>query len=438
MASPKPQSQFALLKTQRFFPLFVVQFLGAFNDNLLKTILVVLIAYGLWDINGWDAGVLVAAAAGLFILPFVLFCPLAGVMCDKFDKARMIRVIKAAEIVIAVLAVAALFSGNLYFAFGVLLLLGAQSAFFSPCKFSILPQHLKDEELIGGNALVSTGTYLAILIGTIVGAWLALMDGGKMIASGVILAMAIVGYLAALRIPDAPAPSPEIVVSFNVFAKVFEVFRFAFLQKGGVLVSILGVAYFYFVAATFHAQFPNFTGRTLGADNDVLIMFMTVFSVGVAIGGLLNHRILKAKAHGGFVPVACLFMAAFGVDIYFAAKAYPAGDAEDLHSLSVFVSNIHGVRLLVDTFLQAVACGFFVIPLRTIVQARAERGVRARVISSSNMMDAMFILLASILGSVLLSQAVSIEGLYLTVSVMTFVVGIALFFVRSLRDKYEG
>lgn len=439
MASPKQtiqkqKSQFALLRTQRFLPLFVVQFLGAFNDNLLKTILVVLIAYGLWNVHGWDPGVLVAVAAGLFILPFIVFCPLAGSLSDKYDKARMIRVIKLVEIVIALAAVAALFSGDLYFAFAVLLALGAQSAFFSPCKFSILPQHLQADELIGGNALVSTGTYLAILAGTILGAILAPLEAGKIIASGVILAVAVMGYAAARMIPDAPAPSPDIIISPNVFAKAFAVFRFAVEQRAGVFVAILGVAYFYFVAATFHAQFPNFTKQTLGADNIVLTAFMVVFSVGVAIGGLLNHRLLKGQAHGALVPVSCVFMAAFGVDIYFAAKAYPAPIDGGLHDLGMFVSNIHGVRLLADTFLQAVACGFYVIPLRAIVQDRTKEAVCSRVISSSNMMDACFILLASILATIVLSMGMSIEGLYLTVSLMTFVVGASLFCVKSLRQ----
>ena len=430
-------SQFALLKTNRFLPLFIVQFLGAFNDNLLKTILVVLIAYGLWDVNGIDPAILVAAATGLFILPFILFSPIAGVMSDKFDKAIMIKWIKLAEIAIAITAVAALFTGDLYFAFGVLLLLGAQSAFFAPCKFAILPDHLKREELIGGNALVSTGTYLAILAGTIIGAIIAPLENGKIIGSAIILTMAVIGYISALRIPTAPSKDPNIKLSFNIIGKAISVLRFAFQQKGGVLISILGVSYFYFVAATFHAQFPNFTKQTLGADNIVLTFFMVAFSFGVAIGGLLNNKFLKAKAHGGLVPIACLFMAAFGIDIYFAAKAYPASTGEELHTIQTFISNIHGIRLLADTFLQAVACGFFVIPLRAIVQDRTNKTVRARVISSSNMMDASFILLSSVLGTFLISQSMSIEGLYLTVSMMTFIVGLFLFLVPSLRANHE-
>jgi len=425
-------SQFALLKTKRFLPLFIVQFLGAFNDNLLKTILVVLIAYGLWDIHGWDPGVLVAVATGLFILPFILFCPLAGTLCDKFDKSAMVRWIKLIEIIIAIAAVVALFSENLYFAFAVLLALGAQSAFFSPCKFAILPDHLKREELIGGNALVSTGTYLAILAGTIIGAILAPIEGGKTIAAIIILSAAIIGYITARMMPDAPPQDPDIAISYNIFAKALNVFHFALEQKSGVLVAIMGVSFFYFVAATFHAQFPNFTKETLGADNIVLTVFMVAFSVGVAIGGLLNHVFLKGKTHGALVPLAALLMGAFGIDIYFAAKAYPTPlSGEELHTLGVFISNIHGTRLLIDTFLQAVACGFFVIPLRAIVQDRTQKQVRARVISSSNMMDALFILVSAVLSTILLSQGISIEGLYLTVSFLTICVAGALFIFRK-------
>ena len=429
-------SQFELLKTKRFLPLFVVQFLGAFNDNLLKTVLVVLIAYGIWDIDGWEPAVLVAVAAGLFILPFILFCPLAGNLSDKFDKSTMIRAVKWAELGVAFIAVGALYSGNIYFAIAVLLALGTQSAFFSPAKFSILPQHLKSEELVGGNALVSTGTYMAILAGTIVGAGLAPLEFGVFAASIVIVIVALVGLAASYFIPTAPPPTPDLKLSMNFMVKAYEVLNHALKQRSGVLVGILGVSYFYFVAATFHSQFPNFTSQTLGADNIVLIAFMVAFSFGVAIGGLLNHRVLNAQVHGAWVPLSCVLMAVFGVDIYFAAKAYPSPD-QGLHDLATFVGNIHGARLLADTFFQAVACGFFVIPLRAIVQDRAAANVRSRVISSSNMMDAVFIFTSSVLATALLSWGASIEELYLIVSVLTVFVGLWLFRIPSLRANYQ-
>lgn len=430
-------SQFSLLKTNRFLPIFIVQFLGAFNDNLLKTILVVMVAYGLWDIGDWDPGVLVAAATGLFILPFILFSPFAGTLSDKYDKAVMVKWVKLAEVIIAILGVAVLFIGDLYLAFCILLLLGTQSAFFAPCKFAILPDHLKKEELIGGNALVTTGTYLAILLGTIIGAILAPLESGKIIGGAVVLSISIAGLIAALRVPSAPSQNPNIKVSYNIPAKTIKVVGFALKQDKSVIISILGVAYFYFVAATFHAQFPNFTKQSLGADNIVLTVFMVVFSVGVAVGGLLNHRFLKAEASGKFVPIACVFMALFGIDIYFAAKAYPTPSNGELHTLAIFISNIHGIRLLVDTFLQAVACGLFVVPLRAIVQDRTETAVRARVISSSNMMDAVFILTSAIVSSAILAQSVSIEGLYLTVSISTLIVAFFLFRIPSLRANHK-
>ena len=430
-------SQFSLLKTKRFLPIFIVQFLGAFNDNLLKTILVVMVAYGLWDIGNMNPGVLVALATGVFILPFILFSPLAGTLSDKYDKATMVKWVKFAEVIIAILGVIVLFIGDLYLAFGVLLLLGTQSAFFAPCKFAILPDHLKKDELIGGNAMVTTGTYLAILAGTIIGAILAPLEHGKIIGGAVVLSMAAAGLVAALKVPPAPSKDPTIKISYNIFAKAVHVVNYALKQDRGVIISILGVAYFYFVAATFHAQFPNFTKQSLGADNIVLTMFMIAFSVGVAIGGLLNHRFLKAKAHGGLVPIACLFMAFFGIDIYFAAKAYPAPTNGELHTLQTFASNIHGVRLLIDTFLQAIACGLFVVPLRAIVQDRTNKAVRARVISSSNMMDALFILLSAVVSTLILAQGVSIEELYLIVSVSTLLVGLFLFRIPSLRANHN-
>lgn len=431
-------SQFALLKTRRFLPLFIVQFFGAFNDNLLKTVVVVLVAYGLWDVEGWSPSVLVAVASGLFILPFILFCPLAGSLSDKYDKAAIIRQVKLVEIFVAMAAVAVLFIGDIYLALLVLIALGAQSAFFSPCKFAILPQHLKSHELIGGNALVSTGTYLAILSGTILGAVIAPMQDGKFIASAVIMMVALIGYGAARFVPVASPPAPELKVSYNILARAVGVVRHAFVQPPGVVAGILGVAWFYFIAAAFHSQFPNFTKQTLGADNIVLTMFMVMFSLGIAVGGLLNHKVLKAQLHGALVPLACVFMALFGIDIYFAARAYPAPVDGVLLDFWQFVSNVHGMRLMADTFLLAVACGFFVIPLRAIVQARAAENVRSRVISSSNMMDAVFIFASSLLASILFSFGFEIEELYLVVSVFTLGLGFWLFKIVSLRANHQA
>ncbi|MCB1651798.1 MAG: MFS transporter [Alphaproteobacteria bacterium] len=427
------KSQFLLLKERRFLPLFILQFFGAFNDNLAKTAFVVLMAYGLWDAHGVAPEILVSVAAGVFILPFILFCPFAGYLADHYDKALIIRRAKLAEIFIALAAVAVLYSGNLYFALPVLFALGLQSAFFTPSKFSILPQHLKADELIGGNALVSTGTYLAILGGTMIGAALIPLAQGKFIVSVLLIGAAVLGYWAALFVPSAPARNRPSSISLNIFKYGYAALKFSFQQKPAVLASILGTSWFYFIAATYHAQFPNFTKQTLGAQPLVLSLFMAVFSVGVGLGGLLNHRILRGRTHGRYVPVAAALICVFGLDLYWAARAFPLLEGGQLYSLSGFLALPQSWRIMADSFFQAMACGFFVVPLRAIVQAETGDHVSGRVISASNMMDAVFILLSAVIAGFVFSKGVSVEGLYLMVSVLTLGVGGALYALPSFR-----
>ncbi len=394
-----------------------------------------LIAFGIWDTRGWDSAVLVAISAGLFILPFALFTPLAGNLSDKIDKSLIIRTIKALEIPIILAAIIVLFWGHIYMALLILFLLGAQSAFFSPCKFAILPQHLKSTELIAGNAFVTAGTYIAILLGSILGALIALQDYGLILTALLALAAALSGYAAARLIPAAPPPAPELQISWNILNRIKGVTKDALTQKTEVRIAILAVSFFYFLAATFHAQFPNFTRQELGADNTVVTAFMIAFSFGVAIGGFLNHKLLSARTDGRWTPIACVMMGAFGVDIYVTGMAYPAPTDGTLNDLSAFISNAQGIRLLFDTFMQALACGFYVVPLRAIVQARSEKKNRARVISGSNMLDALFILASSALSTTLLANGFTILELFLTVSIMALCAGFILLRSKSIRSS---
>lgn len=432
-------SQFALLRASRFSPLFILQFLGAFNDNLAKTAFAVLIAYGLWDVRGFDPAVLVSAAAGIFIIPFILCCPFAGRLADRYDKASIIRWTKLAEIVIALCGAFVFLTESFYLAFFVLFALGVQSAFFSPCKFSILPQHLKPDELIGGNALISMGTYIAILAGTIGGSFLAPLDSGEMIVSAVLIICALSGYMAARFVPDAPPPanraSLSIVSSFSSFISMGRIF---FAQKSVTIIAVLGIAWFYFFAATLHAQFPNFTKQILGADHIVLIVFMTLFAIGVAIGGLLNNKVLKSKVDARLVPLAAFCMAGFATDVYFASQSFTLLPGGGLYDVQAFVAQPGAMRILVDLFLLSVACGFYVVPLRAIVQLCVSEDERGRVMSASNVMDAVFILGSAVLGMVLLGYGFDVVELYLAVSVMTFFVAAFLFIAGPLRAMSAG
>lgn len=430
-------SQFLLLKDRRFAPLFVTQFLGAFNDNLMKAFFVVLIAYGLWDSAGIEPEIIVSAAAGLFILPFVLFCPLAGEITDKYDKAAVIRVTKITEIGVVLCGIGAIWTQSLWLALFVLFALGMQSAFFSPGKFSLLPQQLKREELVGANGLISTGTFLAILLGTILGTLMALRDGGALTVSLVLLICAGIGYLSSRYILPAPARVPDKALIYNPFKAITGVLRFAYLRPQGVFAAMLGVSWFYFVASTIHAQFPNFTKQALGVDADVLSFFMIIFSVGVAVGGLLNNALLRSKITAALVPWSAFAIAIFSLDLYLASAGFkemyaPAGDV--LIGLGEFFTLPVAWRLIADLFLLALFGGLYVVPLRTIVQSRTPVDHMARVVAANSMLDSIFILSSSIVVTFLLSIGWEIRDVFVLLSILTACVGLFFVVYKSIKS----
>lgn len=421
------------MQDRRFWPIFVTIFLGAFNDNLMKSTVVVLVAYGLWDTWGVKEEVLVSIAAGLFILPFLLFCPLAGDLTDKYPKQTIIRYAKVAEIAIVLGAIAALYFGSVIIAFIVLFALGAQSAFFSPAKYSILPQHLKDDELIGGNGLISTGTYIAILSGTIVGYLLALETGGIEIISVTLFVAALVGYGACLYIPDAPPADPDHRLILNPLRRIIQILSYTYKRPDGVFVAMLCVSWFYFVAGSFHTQFPNFTKQSLGADEMVLSFFMIIFSAGIAIGGLLNNRLLKAQVSARLVPWSALGIAVFSADLYFASLTFEDQALSGvLLSLQEFLQRWNGVRITIDLFLLSAMGGIYVVPLRAIVQNRTPRDQCARVVAGNALLDALFLLSSAILATLLLSYGITVQDLFVLLSFATLGLAVYLFFNKSL------
>jgi len=430
-------NQFVLMKDRRFLPLFVTQFFGAFNDNLFKTTVSVLIAYGLWDVGGMDPAVVVSLAAGLFILPFVLFSPLAGDLADKFDKARIIRIVKIAEIGIAACAIAGLLFHSSWLLLLALFALGAQSAFFSPSKFSILPQHLEGHELIGGNALINTGAYLAILLGTILGGVFAFSQIGLYAMMGILMFCAVLGYISSRLIPDAPPPAPNLKLNYNTIAEAFKTLKYAYHRPHGIFITILGISWFYFVGGTMLSQFPNFTKQTLGADNIVLTFFMTVFSVGIALGGLLNNRLLRSRVEATFVPLAALAITLFSLDLYFASGAFHGpvtflGETAYV-GLSEFLSHFSGWRIVIDLLGLSIAGGIYVVPLKSIVQYRTPEDHRARVLAASVLSDSLFILASSVVSAALLSIGFEVKHLFFLLALAS--AGVAVFICQLLPDQ---
>lgn len=412
------RTQFALLKSRYFVPLFVTQFLGAFHDNLFKNALIVLLLFGTNLTGGAGADKLMTTmAAGLFILPFVLFSALGGQLADKFPKERIIRIIKGLEIGIAVLGGAALLSGSLILSFVTLFALGTHSAFFGPSKYSILPQHLGQEDLIGGNALLNTGTFLAILFGTVVGTGLVALPGGTVVVSALMIGCAVAGYSASRFIPEAQPLAQKIVINPNLLDETRLVVTDALKCPRGVVLAILGASWFWFMGGMFMAQLPNFVHETLGTDEYVLTLLLVLFSVGIAAGGLLNNTLLKGRIEAIYVPVASLGISLFAFDLYWSSGQVAEG-------LSL--------RVAFDTFMIAACGGLYVVPLSAIIQDRTPGECRARVLAASAIIDSLFMVASALFSAALISLGFDIRELFLVFAGANALV--ALYICRLLPD----
>ena len=382
--SPEPASQFALLATGRLGPLFVTQFLGAFNDNLFKQAFIVLLTFGAL-IGSGTSGVYVNLAAGLFILPFFLFSAIAGTLADRYDKSSLIRAVKLGEVAVAALAGIALYLESVPALFAVLFLLGVQSAFFGPLKYAILPQHLDASELVGGNAVVQMGTFVAILLGTIVG---GLVGGSNDVSSWLfvfVVAVAAAGYLASRRIPAAP-PSGVSDHGWNPARETWRLFVLA-RERKAVYLSIFGVSWFWLLGSVVLAQIPALV-RSLSGGPRVVTLIMVVFTVAIAVGSLLCERLSGRRVEIGLVPLGAVGVSVFALDAFFAIGAVE--HSEEQRAVLAFLA-LDGVpRFLFDLAMIGVFAGLYVVPLQANIQVRTPNDRRARVIAANNVLNAVF------------------------------------------------
>jgi len=419
-------NQFGLLRTRRFAPYFVVQVLGAFNDNLYKNALVALIAFIPATLANSDLnqGLLINLCAGVFILPFFLFSSIAGQMADKFDKAELIRKVKICEILIMSFAAVALLLNSLPLMVLVLFLMGTQSAFFGPVKYGILPQHLKESELVGGNGLVELGTFLAILVGTIVGTQLILKTGGQAAPLIIaILSIAAIGYMASRKIPSAPAGEPDLKVSYNIFSETARLIRYT--KKNRVIFqSILGISWFWFMGATYLAQFPIYASDVLGGSGDVFTLLLAVFSIGIALGSALCEKLSGGLVEIGLVPFGVMGITLFGLDLYFATPDNPLGT--DLGVVE-FVSAPGAWRVLMDIALIGLFGGFYIVPLYALIQQRSRPNKLSRAIACNSVMNAFFMVMSAVVAGVMIHFGFSIAQMFLAMAIMNAVVAMYLF-----------
>lgn len=422
------KSQFNLFKTKRFMPLFLTQFLGAFNDNLFKNALIILITYVLASDQTMAPQMLVTVAAGLFILPFFLFSAFAGQIADKLEKSALIQKIKMLEIILMILASAGFLMSDTYLLLTVLFLMGTQSTFFGPLKYGILPNHLEEDELIGGNALIETGTFLSILIGTILGGLMIQTSFGTELVSFLLILVALAGYLSSRNIPVAASTDPDLKVNWNFIGETFAMISQT-KKRDALFSAILGISWFWFVGATFLTQFPTYAKETLGANEEVVTLFLALFSIGIGLGSLLCNKLLSGIVTARFVPIAAVLMALFCIDLYFASDRLndPSGD---LIGFISFISLPSSWRILLDMMGIAIAGGIYIVPLYAILQARSPKSQVSRFIASNNIMNALFMVTSSVVTVVLFAIGFTVPEVFLVIAALSLIV--AIYIIRLL------
>ena len=397
------QSQFHLFTQRRFLPFFVTQFLGALNDNLFKNALLVIVVSS--AIAGADSSTNFTTnlAAGLFILPFFLFSTTAGLLADKYDKALLIRRIKFAEIIIMLAGCFALWTQNISIMLVILFFLGVQSSFFGPIKYSIIPQHLSADELLGGNAQVGMGTFVSILMGTLIGGWVVTFEQGPILVGAMTVVVAIIGWLCSRQIPEAAAENSDIVIGLNPIRQARE--NFALAKKDStVFYCILANSWFWLYGGSFLTQVPNFAVTVLNGHPTLISILLAAFIVGVAIGSLLCNKLSGGKVEPGLIPLGAIGLTVFAVDLFFSSNAFQFANQSAVGILpSEFFSLSGGIRVGFDLMFIGLCGGLFIVPLYSMIQQRSASNVRARVLSVNNICNAFYMVVGSLIGILFLS-----------------------------------
>ncbi|HIT04052.1 MAG TPA: MFS transporter [Candidatus Caccocola faecipullorum] len=394
-------------------PLFLTQFLGAFNDNLFKSALVTLITFDLAAKYDLNAPVLITVVGGLFILPFFLFSSLAGQISDKYEKSRLIRIIKLVEIILMTLTAAAFHYVQLWWLIALLFLMGAQSTFFGPLKYSVLPQLLREDELVAGNGLVNAGTNVAILTGTLCGGLFIMSPLGRYYISAGIVGVAAAGYLASRFIPVLPASSPELKIDRNLFRSTWQLITYP-VPNRPVFMSIIGISWFWFLGSVFLAQFPSFAKDIVGGDEQVSTLFLVVFTVGIGFGATFCNKLLGGRVSGKYVPASLVAISVFIVMLYLVSPSQAAGGA--LSGVGAFLSAGRSWLIILSMFLIAASGGLYSIPMYAMMQNLTPETHMARTIASLNIIDSLGMVIAAALMSAMIAAGMSINGVFLSMA----------------------
>jgi MFS family permease len=405
-----------LLRARRFLPLFSTQFLGAFNDSLFKQAVVLFVTYQLFS-NAAKEFQFSAIAQGLFMLPFFLFSALSGQLADDHDKARLIRIIKLAEIAIMILGGAGIMLANIPLMLAAVFAMGVHSTFFGPIKYAILPQHLRHDEVLGGTGLVEAGTYIAILFGTILAGMLAATPP---IAAGATVGIAVLGYLAGRQVPPAPPAAQRIPINWHIVRASVELVS-ATLHIRRLFLAILSISFFWTIGAVLIIIFPPLVKNVLGADEQVASLFIAVFSIGIAIGSVLINRLLKSEVSARFAPASVIGMALFVVMLHFVALSWVKHSDSSLTTLGNFVLHPRAGLMIVALLGVAVTGGMFVVPLYAFLTTTVPKSETARTVAANNIVNSGAMVIGSLLAFALSSLGVGPTGQLLLVAAMCIV-----------------
>lgn len=408
-----------LLRTRRFLPLFVTQFLGAFNDNLFRTSMVLLVIYGIYR-DATQEATFSAIAGGLFILPFFLLSALSGQLADSSDKARIVRIVKFAEIVIMVVGAAGLLLHNVPLMLLALAAMGIHSTFFGPIKYAILPQHLDGDEVLAGTGLVEAGTYVAILAGTIAGGFLVVEDASgfhAQYAAIAVLAVAVLGRIAGQFVPPAPpaGDAPPLKMDWHILRASIALVN-ATLHIPRLFLAIISISFFWAMGAVLAAQFPPLVKNAIGADQTVATLFLGTFSIGVAIGSIAVNRLLKGKVSARFSPASAIAMGFFVLDLYRRVKGWPA-PAADLRDLHAFLAMPNAWMIVLDLLGVAIAGGMFVVPLYAFLTTTVSKSETARTVAANNIVNSGFMVAATLVLTAALQFGVTVADTLLIVAI---------------------
>ena len=418
-------NQFKLLTQKRFGPFFCTQFLGAFNDNIFRNGLIILLTFKGIEVFGLNASQIANVAGALFILPYFLFSAIAGQIADKYEKSILIKSTKLLEIILMVTATFVLLTENYSFLLFILFLMGFQSSLFGPVKYAYIPQKLKLNELIGGNALVESGTYIAIILGLVVGG-LAVSIGQEndYPLASLLLLMAILGYFFSCKIPNTEPTDPTLKINWNIFSEIKKIIGFS-KEKDRIFLYIIGISWFWFYGSVITLQIPAYTINILMGDESLTTFLLATFAIGIGIGSLACERLSKNQIELGITPIGAIGLSLFTLDLYFFSSNL---NIVTPMSIKLFLSHLSNWRLILDLIMIGTFGGIFSVPFYAAIQEQAEKKFLSRIIAANNIINAIFMVSASLLAISILSLGVSIPEFFALISVLNIFLMITMHF----------